>query len=44
MKCVHACEWNPAAVQGLKRGLIANGVNDRCVIHQGDNREVRVNG
>lgn len=26
---VHACEWNPAAVECLKRGLAANGVSDR---------------
>ena len=43
MKCVHACEWNPAAIQGLKQGLIANGVIDQYIIHQGDNREVSVN-
>ena len=30
---VHACEWNPDAVEGLRRGLAANGVGDRCIIH-----------
>ena len=33
---VHACEWNPVAVEGLRRGLAANGVSERCVIHEGD--------
>lgn len=37
---VHACEWNPAAVEGLRRGLVANGVLERCVLHEGDCREV----
>jgi len=35
---VHACEWNPEAVQALRWGLDANGVGDRCTIHEGDNR------
>lgn len=37
---VHACEWNPVAVEALQKGLIANKVEDRCVIHCGDNRKV----
>ena len=37
---VHACEWNGDAVEGLRRGLRANGVEDRCIIHRGDNRKV----
>ena len=36
---VHACEWNPEAVRALRWGLDANGVGDRCVVHEGDNRE-----
>ena len=40
VKLVHACEWNHHAVEGLKRGLKANGVEDRCIIHFGDNRKV----
>ncbi len=36
---VHACEWNPEAVRALRWGLDANGVADRCVVHEGDNRE-----
>ena len=34
----HACEWNPEAVKALMWGLEANGVEDRCTIHEGDNR------
>ncbi len=37
---VHACEWNPNALEALRRGLTANGVADRCVVHFGDNRKV----
>lgn len=37
---VHACEWNPDAVEALRRGLKANGVEDRCIVHYGDNRKV----
>lgn len=37
-KFVHACEWNPEAVKALERNLVLNKVNDRCKIHQGDNR------
>ena len=39
-RTVHACEWNPVAVEGLRRGLVLNGVREQCVIHQGDCREV----
>ncbi|XP_022096508.1 tRNA wybutosine-synthesizing protein 2 homolog [Acanthaster planci] len=37
---VHACEWNPNAVTALKKNLALNGVQDRCIVHEGDNREV----
>lgn len=37
---VHACEWNPDAVEALQRNLEANGVSDRCTIHQEDNRQL----
>lgn len=37
---VHACEWNPDALKALQSNLVANGVFDRCTIHQGDNRQV----
>ena len=35
---VHACEWNPEAAEALRWGLDANGVAERCVVHEGDNR------
>lgn len=38
---VHACEWSPDAVQALQKNLEANGVSDRCTVHQGDNRQVK---
>ncbi|GIY95922.1 tRNA wybutosine-synthesizing protein 2 homolog [Caerostris extrusa] len=37
---VHACEWNPHAVEALARNLRLNNVKDRCIINYGDNREV----
>ena len=39
-KLVHACEWNPHAVEALRRSLVTNRVEDRCVVHFGDNRKV----
>ncbi|XP_040903813.1 tRNA wybutosine-synthesizing protein 2 homolog [Toxotes jaculatrix] len=39
---VHACEWNPDAVEALQKNLKANGVSDRCTIHQGDNRQLQL--
>ena len=39
-KVVHACEWNPVAMEGLRRGLVANGVSERCTLHEGDCRKV----
>ena len=35
---VHACEWNPEAVRALRWGLESNGVDSRCVVHEGDSR------
>ncbi len=35
---LHACEWNPEAVASLRWGLDANGVEERCVVHEGDSR------
>ncbi|KAJ0049840.1 hypothetical protein NL108_003621, partial [Boleophthalmus pectinirostris] len=35
---VHACEWNPDAVEALRKNLKLNKVSERCTIHQGDNR------
>ena len=34
---VHACEINPESVMSLEWGLRANGVEDRCTVHEGDN-------
>lgn len=36
---VHACEWNPAAVEALRKNLQLNGVADRCTVHVGDCRQ-----
>ncbi|XP_016071487.1 PREDICTED: tRNA wybutosine-synthesizing protein 2 homolog [Miniopterus natalensis] len=39
---VHACEWNPHAAVALKNNLEINGVADRCQIHFGDNRKLKL--
>ncbi|XP_051700762.1 tRNA wybutosine-synthesizing protein 2 homolog isoform X1 [Oryctolagus cuniculus] len=39
---VHACEWNPHAVAALRKNLEINGVADRCQIHFGDNRVLKL--
>ncbi|XP_007941601.1 tRNA wybutosine-synthesizing protein 2 homolog [Orycteropus afer afer] len=39
---VHACEWNPHAVEALRANLEINGVADRCQIHFGDNRKLKL--
>ncbi|KAM9375685.1 tRNA wybutosine-synthesizing protein 2 homolog [Pholidichthys leucotaenia] len=39
---VHACEWNPDAVEALQKNLKANGVADRCTVHIGDNRQLQL--
>ena len=36
---VHACEMNPDSLRGLRWGLSANGVDDRCTVHAGDNAD-----
>ncbi|NXN54771.1 TYW2 protein, partial [Rynchops niger] len=36
----HACEWNSHAVEALRRNLALNGVQDRCRVHHGDNRQL----
>ncbi len=36
---VIACEWNPEAVKALRINLIKNGVQDKCTILEGDNRQ-----
>ncbi|KAL6990779.1 nicotinamide N-methyltransferase [Sarracenia purpurea var. burkii] len=37
-KLVYACEWNPHAIEALKRNLHANSVAERCIVLEGDNR------
>ena len=37
-KLVCACEWNPHAVEALRRNLELNSVSDRCIVLEGDNR------
>ncbi|XP_061643115.1 tRNA wybutosine-synthesizing protein 2 homolog [Phyllopteryx taeniolatus] len=39
---VHACEWNPHAVEALRKNLAANRVQGRCTVHPGDNRQVQL--
>ncbi|XP_040178672.1 tRNA wybutosine-synthesizing protein 2 homolog [Rana temporaria] len=39
---VHACEWNPHAVEALRKNLEINQVSHRCQVHEGDNRELRL--
>jgi len=36
---VHACEWNPASVEGLRASSALNGVDGRLTVHHGDNAE-----
>ncbi|KAL0542912.1 hypothetical protein IC582_017993 [Cucumis melo] len=43
-KLVYACEWNPHAIEALKRNLQANCVSNRCVVLEGDNRETAPKG
>lgn len=38
----HACEWNPHALEALRRNLALNGVQDRCQIHAGDSRQLQL--
>ncbi|PAN14153.1 hypothetical protein PAHAL_2G388000 [Panicum hallii] len=37
-KFVYACEWNPHALEALRRNVRDNHVEDRCIILEGDNR------
>ena len=34
---VHACEINPASLEGLRAGATANALADRLTVHEGDN-------
>jgi tRNA G37 N-methylase Trm5 len=36
---VHACEINPASIQGLRAGAKANGLEEQLTIHEGDNAD-----
>jgi len=35
---VFCCEWNPASIDALRKGLVLNGVADRATVVEGDNR------
>ncbi|CAM8906693.1 unnamed protein product [Rhodiola kirilowii] len=37
-KQMYACEWNPNAIEALRRNLQANSVTEKCVVLEGDNR------
>lgn len=37
---VFACEWNPHAVEALRRNLARNNIQDKCTVLEGDNRKV----
>lgn len=37
---VHACEWNPHALDALMKNLELNKVSDRCKVHSGDNQQL----
>lgn len=37
---VYACEWSPDAVSALKRNVVLNHAEERCVVLFGDNRQV----
>jgi len=39
-KHVFACEWNPDAIEALKKNTRLNKVSERCTILEGDNRKV----
>ncbi|XP_031505706.1 tRNA wybutosine-synthesizing protein 2/3/4 [Nymphaea colorata] len=43
-KLVYACEWNPHALNALRKNVAANFVSDRCIILDGDNRIVAPQG
>lgn len=38
---VYACEWNDNAIDALRKNLKLNGVNDHCIIYEGDNKKVK---
>ena len=38
---VYACEWNPNAVEALRRNLELNHMDSKCTVLPGDNKKVR---
>ena len=39
-KFVHACEWNPRAVEALRKNMALNKIEeDRFAVHEGDCRK-----
>ena len=36
---LHACEINPASIEGLRKAAAINGVEERLTIHEGDNSD-----
>lgn len=41
---VHACEWNENAIKALKKNVKLNGVEEQCVIYEGDNQKFPLHG
>ena len=39
---IHSCDWSPDAIDALHKGLLANHVADKCVVHHVDCRKVRI--
>lgn len=39
---VHSCDWSVDAIDALRKGLLANRVAKKCVIHHIDCRKVRI--
>jgi len=37
---VYSCEWNPVAVEALRKNVILNKCQHRCTVLEGDNRKV----
>lgn len=35
---MYACEWNPNAIGALRHNLLVNGVQNHCIVLEGDNR------
>lgn len=39
-KRVHSCDWSCDAIDALRKGLVANNVVEKCIVHHIDCREV----